>query len=700
MAQSIQIVPKYSFPYVETVVNDYTTVGNTQVSNVSSDTSVQYIFPFISSKGIDNRFIRKRTRADIVSAYGDTNWKKYGQPLMQALNVSEASNTEVWCMRVMPDNATYAHNIISAYYKGDSADDVTTASKRKFRIKYVQKNLTDPVVNSTTLLQKATMTYDGQLVNGVYVDGEGYTQIPGMITLYSAGRGKYGNNYRVRIGQDIYYEKEYGIKYYDFEVLSTEAGLNKEATYIGSLVTTTKYNHATLITDILDDVEEGVVPVHIAIDENGMEDLYDAYVTWLKALVLDLEAELEAANTLADTDTTKPTKIAKLTNLINEASNIPEIDTFDAIFGRNVATLTESSFIEFPVAITSDISLKDGSSEDDYLFNASYTSSKVVAWDGVTGAELSTGSDGYFETPDVGKTVADHIAECYEKAFDGTYDKRILTAKRIKAACLWDANYPYKVKKTLVDLALLRNDALCYLDSGIMSSFGTTELANLVSDYSIFDDFKISKNVHHYYIKEATTKKRIPVTITYFLSRQYADHVLNYGTHIPFVKSYAQLSNHIKDSLAPSVEDFETDLKEVLSTNRFNYFETIDDNVYQRATQNTAQMATSDLLEESNVATLYNIKRIVELDINDRLYDFADAEVRRSFRNYEKAKFADWSSREVESFDINFRMTPWEAERSILHAYIVVTFRGLQKRAILEIDVNKRSSETTSSVAG
>lgn len=684
MAQNIQIVPKYSFPYVETVVNDYTLVGNTMNDASTADSTVRYIFPFISSKGIDNKFIRKRNRADIVSAYGETNWKKYGQPLMQALHIAEASNTEIWCMRVMPDDATFAHNIISAYYKADTAEDVATASNRKFRIKYVQKSASTDIVTVNDLLTEATKL-DGAAVNGVYTDGEGYTQIPGVFTIYSAGRGKYGNNYRIRMSQDLYYEKDYGIKYYDFEVISTESGLTKEATYVGTAVTSMKYNEATLITDILDDAEDGVVPVFVNVDENGIEDLYNAYVEWVTALAIDLEAELAAA-------TDDETKV-KLGSLIAEAADIPDLDEFDAIFGRKVASLNTNPFIEFPVAKTSDVTLaEDDGTETSYLFNAAYTESNIVSWDSVTGATLSGGKDGSFETAPEGLTIDSVIESCFINAFSGVYDKRILTPKRIKANALWDANYSMKVKNTMADLALLRNDAICYLDCGIMSSFSSPELSKLLTDYSVFDDYKISKNVHHYYIKESTTKKRVPVTITYFLARQYADHLLNYGSHIPFVKSYTQLTGHIKDSLAPSVEDFETDLKETLTVNRFNFFETIDDNIYQRATQNTSQLSSSDLLEESNVSTLYEMKRIVEADIVDRLYDFSDADTRQRFRNYEIAKFADWSGREVESFDIDFRMNDWESERSILHAYIQVTFRGLQKRAILEIDINKRSN--------
>ena len=688
MAQSIQIVPKFSFPYVETHINDYTLVKDVMINANTDDQTVRYIFPFVSSKGIDNKFIKKTNRAEIVAAYGETNFKKYGQPLMQALQAAEPTNTEVWCMRVMPDDASFAHAIVSAYYKADTGAEVTKASNRKFRIKYVSKTAATPIISVEDLKAQAAKL-DGAGQDGVYTDAEGYTQIPGVVTIYSAGRGKYGNNYRVRIAQDLYYEKDYGIKFYDFEVLTTEGGLTKEATYVGATSTSTKYNEATLISDVLEDAEEGKVPVYIDIDEAGVEDLYNAYVQWATDLLPQLEAEYA---TLTDEQAEEK---AKIQAMLDEVSNVPDLDGFDIFFGRKIASLSTNALIEFPVALPANVTLKDGETEEDYIFNAAYTTSdNVVAWDSVAGAQLKAGTDGIFDVEEEGVTLEDKISACYVKAFKGTYDKRILSPKRIKAKALWDANYPMEVKKEMAELALLRNDAICYLDCGIMPAFTGTALNNMISDYSLFDDYKISKNVHHYYIKESTTKKRVPVTITYFLSRQYADHIYNYGSHIPFVKSYAQLTGHVRDSLAPSVEDFETELKETLTENRFNFFETVDDNVYQRATQNTSQLSLSDLLEENNVTTLYEMKRIVENDITDRLYDFSDAESRQRFRNYEKAKFADWSGREVEKFDIDFRMSDWEADRSILHAYIDVTFRGLQKRAILEIDINKRTNDS------
>ena len=658
MAQSIQIAPKYTFPHVETVINDYTVVTDTADEAISADSVVRYIFPFVSSKGIDNKFIKKRTRSNIVAAYGETNWKKFGQPLMQALHVAEAANSEVWCMRVMPDDATYAHNIISAYYKADEATDVDSVANCKFRIKYVQKSITDANKIKTVkdiLAEAATIDGTG--------DDNGYVQIPGVVTMYSTGRGKYGNNYSVRIGQDIYYEKDYGIKYYDFEIISNESGAVKEATYIGSHVTSTKYNTATFITDILEDADDGMVPVFINVDEAGIEDLYNAYVDWAQGLIDMLNDELATA-----TDDDAKAKINALIDDITK--NIPEIDAFDPFYGRKIASTTVNPYIEF---VTSG-------------------DANVISWDSMNGVKLAGGNDGAFDASNSEESINAAIEKCYVNAFSGVYDKRVLSAKRVKVNALWDANYSMTVKNAMADLATLRNDTLCYFDCGILESFAGDAVKGLIQDYEGFTSNIFSKNVQHYYVKESTTKKRIPVTITYFLARQYADHVMNYGQHVPFVKSYAQLTGHIKDSLAPAIEDYNTDLKEMLTDNRFNFFETVDDNVFQRATQNTAQESTSDLLEENNVATLYEMKRIIETDIIDNLYDFSNAETRERFRNYERAKFASWSGREVESFDIDFRMSAWESERSILHAYLNVTFRGLQKRAILEIDINKRNA--------
>ena len=314
-----------------------------------------------------------------------------------------------------------------------------------------------------------------------------------------------------------------------------------------------------------------------------------------------------------------------------------------------------------------------------------------------------------YTTDAVQWTLQQEIDECLINAFNGTYDRKILSPRRIPVDAWFDANFSFPVKQALCELVTARNDAPVFLDTGIEDKVYSTERMNaLVEQYKEFtnDTAKyntklISKNLQHYKIREEGTMKRVDVSITYFLAKKFAEHVLNFGTHFPFVKGKCELSGHLRDTLQPALEDFEAEKKELLYNNHFNYFETRDDNIFQRASQSTSQAELSDLSEENNIFTLYSIKRILENDIHDSLYDFADANTRQTFTAYETAKFASWIGTKVLSLSIHFDVSEWEFDHSILHCYVAVVFRGLQKRAILEIDINKRVYDgETESTAG
>lgn len=763
MASTIQIVPKFSFPYVETYVNDYTEVVDTGLEQTTNEPVVRYVFPFISSKGIDNVFIRKRTRKEIVNTYGDSAYSKYGQPLMQALNVSENSNTEIFCMRVMPESATYANSrimvtctpsnplsdtILSAVNNVVAAN-LTSISNLVGKFKLMFSDMHAPAANTEPSLFDETSYFTAPTDIGTDIGSDmiGTGTITGsygyensvyyapLMTVYSVGRGDYGNLYRFRITPETTYQKEYGIKFYNFETLSTENGLKKIANYVGCAATSSRYNNATLINDIIDDYPIGSYPIKYYIDESVTEAVYNRYIDWCNACVAaliearsDIKVNYNQAATAdnsgahgrkpvngeggaddvltADPSTlTNPYEKALVAgyNLIvrkiaeMEKNLTINLDEFDIFFGNNIAGVDSNIKIikSFNNAQSAGVAGIDGNT--DYDINA-------IDINVIDGNTLFYGSNGTFTYNYIDSTFLNDLKDCYIKAFNGTYDKRILSAQRTPVVALFDANYPDAVKSAMVQLALTRNDGLVYLDCGILPNLSYSTLNELTQKYSdmitnLTNQFEsltgsniISKNIQHYYIKEPTSKKRVPVTITYFLSKQYASHIIDYGTHIPFVKSYARLSGHIRDSLYPTIDSYEYNFKELLVENRFNYFETIGDNIFQRACQNTDQTKVTDLLEENNVATLYELKRAIEEDINDRLYNFADADVRSAFKDYEDAKFATWKNNKVQDFSIEFRMNEWEAERSILHCYLDVTFRGLMKRAILEIDINKRDN--------
>ena len=208
----------------------------------------------------------------------------------------------------------------------------------------------------------------------------------------------------------------------------------------------------------------------------------------------------------------------------------------------------------------------------------------------------------------------------------------------------------------------------------------------------MFANYLVSYNLHHYRVKEESTGKRVPVTITYFLAGIHATHIDTYGYWIPMVDSYATLSGHVRNSLEPSIDEHEKDLKEILYNSRFNYFEAVGENTFVRATQSTSDSTeTSDLTEENNVNSLMNLKRSIEADIRNERYSFTDGEQRQSFRDFIKAKYKSLIGKQFYSIDITYSMSEFEFNRSITHLYLAVKFRKLTKQTIVEIDVNKQT---------
>ncbi len=707
MAQATQIVPTFSFPHVETVINDYTLVEDDAVET-SEGNDVTQAYAVVSSKGIDNTWVRKNTKSEAIKSFGDSDFKKYGQPLMQALHALEQDNASVWMMRVMPENAAYSNGVVSVYYKADAKGDVVNVCDRKFRIKLTSKS----EQNITTAKELANA-----VANASYSekDSEGFEQRELMSVKY-CGRGTCGDYYSMRMSQAYSYEKEYGIKMYNFEVLTSENGLVKDANYIGALVSSTKYGSesTTLIDDVLGDAEVGVPPIDIVTNEDSVEDIYNAYVKfiteWNADLVEDYETKLDSYKIPEDqmngTSPVSPenaehyAELKKISALIDETNvdNIPDVDEFDIIFGLKVASTTDAlPGVVYIKELTDDVN-QEAADYDEKMY--SKATKNFVDFSSVKGLRLSNGTNGYFDSPrtinnpeggSVQWTYDQEVEDALTKAYDGTYDPRILSSRRIPVTAFFDANYPYAVKSTIVDIAKVRNDCRVYLDTGIIESLSSSQMKALINDYSIFDDYMVSTDIHNYQVKEYSTNKKCRVTITYFLAYQYVEHITERGIHIPFVKEACQLSGHIRDSLAPVVEEYNLDTKEILYNNRFNYFECMSENVFRRSVQNTTQKAETDLLEESNATVLYTLKRNIERDIQSQIYNFADETIRKDFVAVETAAYSTWVGEIVESLDISFSTSEYEFNHSILHMYLSVVFRGLTKKCIVEIDINKRT---------
>lgn len=676
MPRTQQIVPQYSYPHEEVYINDNST--QSLDDNTNSAVIYPYICVFASGKGIDNKLVNIKSLATYRSMFGATNFKKYGQPQLMPEAILSQPNTTVWAMRVMPDDALYSNAILSLWYKEDKEKK---AFRIKFTVKYMgldydnelgEEGMKAALADRDSIIELANRT-DGAAVGGKYQDSEGYTQVP-LAVFTAIGRGAYGQNLRWRIVSNTDYEKEYGVKTFTFEAIDVENGATISATQIATIVSSTKLANTVFINDIIDDTDVENLSMHIHFFEENVETLYDAY----KAFCLEMVTEDPSLNI-----------------------TIPDIDEFDPFFGKavkkqSVRVTPAEPFIKFTEKLTDDVN-KDAEGYD----AANFTETDIITVDDVAGNTLMNGSDGAFgETDETKRQKA--IDEMYIKAFSGDIDKLILAPRRVKSTSLFDANYSMDVKIALARLALYRATCIVYLDTGIRESLGVTDIKSMETNFAplddLVDDFEnfsenwiVSVNAHDYIIKEASTGKRVNVTITYWLASTDATFIQNNSSYAPHTNSDAVLSGHIKNSLKPAIEENEGDLKEALYDARINYFEAVGENQFERATQSCYVHGNSDLLEESNVKALLAWKEILTEEARKNRNRITTPSMRQDFKNELLDKYSYLVGTCFESMDIKYSSNEYESKRNIVHMYTEVTFPSISKITLVEIDVNQRA---------
>lgn len=682
MSSAQQIVPKYTFPHEETYINDNTSKYLTDPEN--NTVVYPYLSVFASSRGIDNTLVRMDSLPQYDTMYGKTDYRKYGQAQMMPRAFLSQDNTVAWCMRVMPDDATYANSVLSLWYKEDETN-------KKFRIKFTTKQITVDsdkttgeaamkkiLADRSSIIEYAAKT-DGTAVEGVYQDDEGYTQVP-LLVFTSLGRGAYGQNLRWRISLDEDYEKEYGVKVYRFEVIDVTDGATVANVHIGSLVSSGKTSSAVLINDVIDDSETADLTMKIHCFEENFEDLYDVYKKFCQKIQ---KAEPSTSIT------------------------IPDVDQFDPFFGmqvkvQKVRVTPHEPFISFTYKLTDDVNKEDPEYKAD-----DYTNTDIASVDDIAGNKLSGGSDGAFDEDDAKKRQK-AIDDCYIKAFTGKLDKQILAPRRIESLALYDANYSMDVKMQLVRLALYRESAPVYLDTGFTDELGTLDINTLEADFSPLDElieefnnfeeaWCVSINTHWYYGREASTGKKVKLTSTYYLASTDSTFRQTYGETESRTNTKAILTGHIKNSVYPAISEAEKELKQELYNARINYFEDEGNNTFYRATQSMYVHTDSVLIEETNVIALFRLKKILEDEFRDKRNEITTPKKRSEFRDHLLEKYSYMVGTYFDSLDILYKSNEYEQRRNITHCYASVTFPQRSKVTLIEIDVNERAYQADES---
>lgn len=813
MESSVQIIPFYAHPHVHTVIKDHTWYEETVATPQNPD-DLPWATVIVTGAdmGIDNTFVRINDKKVKDQLFGKANFRKYGQPSIQA-DVLFNGSTNVWFCRVLPDNATYANIVFLMHYRrGKILDDLgQETGLYRLEVKFSTAYASKPYITEGARKDNDIEEFARSLASKTADPQTGYMTVP-LAYVRSIGRGRYGNNYSFSITRDVDAEKEYDMKMYRFNLLDNSESTRVINQFAGSFYQTTRYQMSTLISDVLDQFSTGSCPVKIVPFEDSFQQVYDFYkrnvvsknVEYIKASGADAATVAECQEALAlDESTFDPIFGLKLNTRTNEqipyyrnytVKSTGKFETPDLTI-PNVKGATKplnlgdwaAAKVGSRVLVTAD-PLNDGyrwlytvTSIDPDTGNIVYDEGVEVSidedqYDGLNIAQsvghmMDGGHDGDFQEITVGnETRASSEAEMklllareFVKAFRGEKDRKILSPARMNLDFIFDANYnmtndeqlkiqsntiplynsstvltdkdaqalailggnntttlyfdDLNVKKAMYDLNEFRNKngmtvnmergAGCslYLDCGLigLKNVGINyELLDIINMMEEFDGRATSIDLGYYEIFDPVSSKRVRVTTGYFLAKELVPHIMREGINTPFTYDMAQLraiqrdralvvqGDMIRDSFRPDIDDIDHDVQERLYKSRINYYLSLDEGrLVQRAVQNTRQRDASALLEENNVRVLNVLKKGLEKACRSYHYKWNDPTVRKGYTEAQMEVYRPWIGTMVEDLNIVFEANQWEQERMIMHCYVVVKFRDIVKRIILEINIER-----------
>lgn len=307
MPMSSQIIPEYLVPHVETYINDNTIFQETTATN---DDVVRSLFIFTSGKGRDNVILPYTNTASLIEEFGKPNYKLYGQALYNAYAGLSSGYLKAWCMRVMPDNASYSNAVVIA-----KAKVVGTGSTATIDLHF-------ETVSISNLTSKSTFSSSVEALSVLDPDEEGFVTIP-LFGVYVLGKGEYGNSIRFRILPSPIADADNGYKNFIISVLSTEDGISTiESAKTGSFYpdALSSSNKSLFVQDIINDSETGSSKIGMYVSEAGFSAIYDLY----KSVVTDTTLTLDVFDPITAL-TVSRTEIPKL-SILNTITGAVALD--------------------------------------------------------------------------------------------------------------------------------------------------------------------------------------------------------------------------------------------------------------------------------------------------------------------------------------------------------------------------------------
>lgn len=310
------------------------------------------------------------------------------------------------------------------------------------------------------------------------------------------------------------------------------------------------------------------------------------------------------------------------------------------------------------------------------------------------GFDLESGTNGNFGDKPI---ESDEYNQALVEFFNGTFDEDIYNLDMYKIDACVDANYPFEVKKAIVDLAAFRKDFFFFGDLGLEISTYENAVTKM---YEMPKDKFTAWYPQSYQVLNPFTKKKIDVTIGYSLARLVIDHIVN-RRHTPFcgilygwtIPEAIEGSVNFTPKITPKYNQ-----KETLGELRLNYASVLN-NVLTLETEYTSQDTYTQLSYINNVTAIQKIIKDVRDKCPASRYSFITGNDLQKYKNDVSnilMKYTEW----FDSLEFVYIQDDIMRANKIFEADIKIRHKDFVQQEIfniytLGVDVATEASSTT-----
>ena len=319
-----------------------------------------------------------------------------------------------------------------------------------------------------------------------------------------------------------------------------------------------------------------------------------------------------------------------------------------------------------------------------------------IALDATFGIEIPNGSYGEFDTQAFGSETWARKAVA---VFNGEEDDKIWDIDSYKIAACFDANYPEKVKDSIIELANFRKDFMFFRDFGL-DMFSYTDIINYSNRINKdYNTMFMANYLTTYMIYDPTTHERERVTMMYDMSRA-AIGIFSSGAAAPMagIVNNMILTNAIEGTLnfVPKVvgakynydtgmaEGSEVNQKQLLDDARVNYAIFMDGQCVVQTLYTAKSGMMSQLSFVNNVLAIQEVARAVRSSCPKWRYTFVTGS---DFQVYAKdvQNILQQYNTNFEELNFEYTQDTLESMHKIFHASISFRFNNWAQTEIFDL---------------